>query len=185
MPSGVALVRALYDSLLADVAWLREASPADPALSNEIAAALNHEARLLDARAFERWLELWDEDAIYWVPLSPDDDPGADQALFLDDHRRLTERVWRMRDTSAWGLQPPGYAVRLIGSVEAWPESGGGDVVVTSTIQIQYTRMQSRFSTSGRQIHHVRRGPAGWRIKRKIMLLPAQATGTPHLGWLL
>jgi benzoate/toluate 1,2-dioxygenase beta subunit len=182
---GVRRVRALYESLRRDVAFLAEASPADPMLSGMIATALAGEARLLDSRAFDRWLRLWDDDATYWVPLAPGGDPEHDQALFLDDHRRLQERVGRMYDTTAWALHPQGETVRVIGNVEAWPLEGTNEVIASSTIAIQHTRMQALFATSGRQIHRLRRVDGLWRLSRKILLLPAQEGGTPHLGWLL
>lgn len=182
--AGLTRVKALYDRLSADRAFVAAATKADPALSAEIAMALAHEARLLDAREFARWLGLWEEEAIFWVPLTPDGDPAADQALFLDDHRRLRERVWRMGDTSAWALHPAGDAVRLVGGVEAWPLDGD-EVIAASVLTIQYVRMQSVFTTAGRQIHRLRRTPEGWRFTRKILLLPMQSAGTPHLGWLL
>lgn len=184
-PEGVRKVRALYESLRGDVAYLRKAPPAEPELSATIATVLAGEARLLDTRAFDRWLALWDRDAIYWAPLAADGDPEHDQALFLDDYRRLNERIWRMGDTSAWALQPTGDAVRVIGSVEAWPLEAEGEVIASSTITIQYTRMQSLFVTAGRQVHRLRHADGTWRMSRKILLLPAQQGGTPHLGWLL
>jgi benzoate/toluate 1,2-dioxygenase beta subunit len=182
---GTPRVKALYQSLRDDVAFVAAAPVADPVLSASAAAALHEEARLLDARAFDRWLGLWDEDATYWVPLSPDGDPETDQALFLDDHRRLKERVWRMHDRSAWALYPEGNAVRVIGGVEAWPIDAENEIIVASTMMLQYVRLQSVFTTAGRQIHRLRRGADGWRLTRKILLLPAQTAGTPHLGWLL
>ncbi len=183
--TGTGRVKALYRSLRDDVAFLATAPAADPVRSADAASALAAEARLLDARAFDRWLGLWDEDAAFWVPLSPDGDPETDQALFFDDHRRLKERVWRMHDRSAWALHPQGDAVRVIGGVEAWPLASADELIVASTIAIQYVRLQSVFATAGRQIHRLRRGPEGWRLTRKILLLPAQTAGTPHLGWLL
>lgn len=183
--AGTARVKALYGSLRGDVAFVAEAPSADPILSAAAAAALAAEARLLDARAFERWLALWDEDATYWVPLSPGGDPETDQALFLDDHRRLRERIWRMHDKSAWALYPEGDAVRVVGGVEAWPLASPDEILVASAMTIQYVRLQSVFTTAGRQIHRLRRGPDGWRLVRKILFLPAQPAGTPHLGWLL
>lgn len=183
---GTPRIKALYQSLRDDVAFVAGAPAADPVLSASAASALAAEARLLDVRAFDRWLALWDEDATYWVPLSPDGDPETDQALFLDDHRRLTERIWRMHDRSAWALYPQGDAVRLVAGVEAWPIAGQQDeIIVASTMTLQYVRLQSIFTTAGRQIHRLRRRADGWRLTRKILLLPAQAAGTPHLGWLL
>jgi len=183
-PPGLKRVLDLYASLRADVASLPECPPAEPALCAEAAAFLAYEARLLDGRAFQPWLDLWDEDGLFWAPLTVDGDPANDQALFLDDHRRIRERIWRMGDTSAWALHPAAVTLRLVGSVEAWPLPGG-EILASSAIALQHTRLQAQFSTIGRQIHRLRRGPAGWRLHRKILLLPEQTIGTPHLGWLL
>lgn len=181
---GLERIRGLYADLRSDVASLPERPPAEPGLSVDAAAFLAYEARLLDGRAFQRWLELWDGDGLFWAPLTVDGDPAADQALFLDDYRRIRERVWRMGDTSAWALHPAAVTVRLVGSVEAWPLRDD-EVLVSSAIAIQHTRLQAQFSTIGRQIHRLRRSPAGWRFSRKILLLPEQTVGTPHFGWLL
>jgi len=182
---GLARVKGLYQSLRDDVAFMASAPAADPVLAGEAAAALAAEARLLDARAFDRWLALWDEDGIAWAPLTPDGDPETDQALYLDDHRRLRERIWRMHDKSAWALYPQGDCVRVVAGVEAWPLAAADEIIAASAIAIQYVRMQTVFTTAGRQIHRLRCGTAGWRLCRKILLLPAQSAGTPHLGWLL
>lgn len=182
-------VEALYDSLAGDIITIAElgGSP-DPVMRGEIFAVLATEARLLDLRQFERWYEMYDADAWFWVPLTTVAHPGKDQALILDDYRRLNERVWRMRDTSAWALHPAAETVRMIGSVESWDigEAGGlREVISTSALMISFTRMgQTRF-LSARQVHRLRRHPDGWHIFRKIMLIPEIAAATPHLGWLL
>lgn len=178
-------VRTLYASLAADIATLADRPPSDHRLAGEAAAFLAYEARLLDGRAFPAWLDLWEEDALFYVPLDAGADPANDQALFLDDHRRLRERIWRMGDASAWALQPPAVTVRLVGTVEAWPDGAADELTVSSAILIQHTRLQAHFATAGRQIHRLRRSADGLRLVRKILLLPQHATGTPHLGWLL
>lgn len=182
---GLERVRALYRSLADDIALPATAPPADPALAAETAAFLAFEARLLDSRQFETWLSLWDEDGLFFVPLDAAADPAGDQALFLDDHRRIRERIWRMGDTSAWALHPPAVTIRLVGSVEAWRGEVEGEIVAASAMVLQHTRLQSQFTTTARQIHRLRRGPHGWRLARKILVLPQQSVGTPHLGWLL
>ncbi|MGJ8624750.1 MAG: aromatic-ring-hydroxylating dioxygenase subunit beta, partial [Yoonia sp.] len=102
-PIGLSKTLALYDSLVADVAFL-DTAPVIPdgALAAEIIPTLVGEARLLDRRQFDTWFELWAEDAAFWVPLHQNHHPARDQGLIMDDHRRLRERVWRMHDTSAW-----------------------------------------------------------------------------------
>lgn len=192
---GVVRVKALYDDLVADRDIVASASlPGDLVLVGEIAALLAFENRLLDARSFDRWLALWEADATYWVPLTIDAHPGQDQALFLDDRRRLGERVWRMADRSAWALWPAADTIRLLGSVEAWrvadlsgapPATAGEEALAASTISIQCIRNRSSITFAGRQVHRLRRAGSSWRLRRKTLLLPNLQVGSPHLGWLL
>lgn len=183
-------VDALYDGLAADVAAVAQygGSP-DPVLRGEIFAVLATEARFLDLRQFERWHEMWDEDGWFWVPVLSKSHPARDQALFLDDYRRMAERVWRMRDPNAWALVPAAETVRMIGSVEAWElspaEAGPREVIAASALMITYVRMNQVTNLSARQVHRLRRHADGWHLYRKIMLIPEIAKATPHLGWLV
>lgn len=186
-PIGLSKTLALYDSLVADVAFL-DAAPvmSDGALAAEVAPTLIGEARLLDRRQFDTWFALWTADAAFWVPLHQDHHPARDQGLIMDDHRRLGERVWRMHDTSAWALVPNAQIVRMVGGIEAWPlPDSGSDILATNTISITHERMGKVTVLAGRQIYRLRRSDESWKLVRKIMLCPAIAAGTPHLGWLL
>jgi len=186
-PFGLSKTLALYESLVADVAFLDTAPVVfDGALAAEVAATLIGEARLLDRRQFDTWYDLWAEDAAFWVPLHQSHHPARDQGLIMDDHRRLRERVWRMHDTSAWALVPYAQIVRMVGGVEAWPlPDSDTDVIATSAINITHERTGKVTVLAGRQIHRLRRTDEGWQIVRKIMLCPAISAGMPHLGWIL
>jgi 3-phenylpropionate/cinnamic acid dioxygenase small subunit len=186
-PIGLSKTLALYDSLVADVAFLDAASlMTDGALAAEVAPTLIGEARLLDRRQFDTWFDLWAEDAVFWMPLHQNHHPARDQGLILDDHRRLRERVWRMHDTSAWALVPYAQTVRMVGGVEAWAlQDSSTDVIATSAISITHERTGTVSVLAGRQIHRLRRADDGWMIVRKILLCPAITAGMSHLGWIL
>ena len=48
------------------------------------------EARLLDARAYEEWLELFDEKSLYWIPSNCDDiDPARHVSIVYADRGQL------------------------------------------------------------------------------------------------
>ncbi|MCF2971403.1 hypothetical protein L1047_09380 [Synechococcus sp. Nb3U1] len=192
---GVERVKALYDDLAADRDWVLAAPLAtNQALVADVARFLALEARLLDAGHFERWLQLWDPQGWYWIPLRRDSHPGADQALFLDDRRRLQERVWRLRDPYAWGIQPLPETVRAITSVEAWehPRTEEGErMVVASSALILHGGVGSQpCRVVARQIHRLRpEGPKvegfGFEMVRKTLLIPDLAQGSRQMGWLL
>ena len=177
-----AAVLARYDELAELLAGMDARPRADPDLSAAAAAALLHEARLLDAGHFEGWLAGWTDDAVLWVPLSPAAHPGADQSLLLDDRRRLAERVEWRRDPSAWGQQPPSVTTRVVGGVEAWAAPAGG-LVTRSTLLIDEYRHGRHQQLAGCQIHEL----VGDELLRrtKILVVPALGTGVRNPSFLL
>ena len=176
-----AAVLARYDELAALLCGIGDRPQADPELSATAAAALTHEARLLDAGRFEDWLAGWTDDAVLWVPLSAPAHPGTDQSLLLDDRRRLVERVEWRRDPSAWGQQPASLTTRVIGGVEAW--AGPRGVVTRSTVLIDEHRHGRHQQLAGYQIHEL----VGDDLRRrtKILVVPALATGVRNPSFLL
>jgi 3-phenylpropionate/cinnamic acid dioxygenase small subunit len=181
---GLAAVRARYDALAADLAAVAAAPVADPAPSAAAAAVLAAEARRLDHGRWQDWLGWCGEDTVLWVPLDVRAaHPGDDQSLFLDDRRRLDERIWRFTDPSAWALHPAGTVVRGVSGVEAWPSDDG--MLVSSVLSIQHVRAQRTWATTARQVHRLRGTGGGWRLVHKILLIPRLEAGGPHLGWLL
>ena len=175
-------VLARYDELAELLAGMDDRPPGDPALGASAAPVLLHEARLLDAGRFEDWLAGWTDDAVLWVPLSAPAHPGADQALLLDDRRRLAERVEWRRDPSAWGQQPPSRTTRVVGGIEAWPRPGGG-VVTRSTLLVEEYRHGRCQTLAGHQIHEF--VGDGLRRRTKILVVPALATGVRNPSFLL
>ncbi len=176
-----AAVLARYEELAELLSGMDGRPLADPDLSATAAAALAHEARLLDAGRFEDWLDGWTDDAVLWVPLSDRAHPGNDQSLLLDDHRRLAERIeWRC-DPSAWGQQPPSRTTRVVGSVEAW--DGPRGVVTRSTVLIDEHRHNRHQQLAAYQIHEL----VGDDLRRrtKILVVPALATGVRNPSFLL
>lgn len=186
--SQLAAVRRRYDAIAADLLAAAAAPVADPGLAAEAAAVVTAEARILDARDWQRWLDWCGEETVLWVPLDVRAaHPGSDQSLFLDDRRRLDERVWRFTDPSAWALNPPASVIRGVSGVEAWPD-GIEQLLVSSVLSLQHVRARAVWSTQARQVHRLRREPsrpAGWILVHKVLLIPALDAGSPHLGWLL
>ncbi len=75
---------------------------------------LAQESALLDRREFKRWLNMYTEDALYWVP-GWSDDPNAGIAIMYDDRDRMEERVFRLTETSAYAQMPPSRTVHVLG----------------------------------------------------------------------
>ena len=81
--------------------WSNPGPPVAPELHHEITALLNRECRLLDDGRFEEWLDLFQNQCIYWIPVI----------------RRPTTRdapsPGRYRTGAAWRTRSPGSAPAL------------------------------------------------------------------------
>jgi len=73
------------------------------------------EARLLDERRYEEWNALFTDDAIYWVPLVPNQPEGLDHTSHLYEDKLLRElRIERLKSPRAFSQQPPTRSLHLL-----------------------------------------------------------------------
>lgn len=136
----------------------------------EIEAFLIHEARLLDDRSrWPEWLDLYTEDAIYWVPYTAaQTDPELEPSIIYEDRVLLEVRLTRMGEDRAWSQQPGSRTARIVGNVALDgndPETG--DTVVRSTFHMFEYRRDAYQPYAGHMTHHLTRTDDGWRIRRK------------------
>src|SRR5258707_1608920 len=118
-----------------------------------------HEARLLDARRFRDWMELFAEDGTYWVPAVPDQKSPFDQAsLFYDDRELMKTRVERLEHQRIHVQTPPSRTAHLVGNVvgEETDQAKGEYVVGSTLIMVEY-RDEAQPVFAGRQRHRLRR----------------------------
>jgi 3-phenylpropionate/cinnamic acid dioxygenase small subunit len=74
-----------------------------------------NESYLLDQKRYDEWLELFTEDAFYWVPLAQDQPDGVNQTSHLYEDKLLrTLRVERLKSPRAFSQQPPSRSHHLL-----------------------------------------------------------------------
>ena len=128
---------------------------------------LHHEARLLDTQRFEEWLELFADDATYWVPLQHNQkDPLETSSLIYDDRTLLALRVKQLRHPRAHARLPLARTVHQVGNVLVLKDSGT-DVVVASTLNLTEFRSEKQRLWAALVEHRLRRTPAGLKIAHK------------------
>src|SRR6202163_1128553 len=128
-----------------------------------------HEARLLDARRFRDWMELFADDGSYWVPAVPDQKSPFDQAsLFYDDRELMKTRIERLEHPRIHVQTPPSRTAHLIGNtiVESADEAAGEVVGGSTFIMVEYRDDRQRIF-AGRQHHRLRREGTSFRIVQK------------------
>ncbi len=172
---------ARYDELAALLASVEDRPVGEPSATARATAVLHREARLLDLRRFDRWLDGFTTDAVVWVPLTAPAHPATDQSLYLDDRRRLAERVKWHQQPTAWGQHPPSSCTRAVSTVEAW--SAGDGIVAHSTVTVVERRHGCTQLVAGRHIHEL--VGAALRCRSKIIVLPDLATGVRNPSFVL
>lgn len=177
-----------YDELFAVVEWWR-AVDADGAIDDhhdDARGAVVAEARLLDDARLDEWLAGWNPDGLLWVPIDPLSHPARDQSYFLDDVRRLRERVQWRRQPSAWSQSPAAPTTRTVTNVESH-ETGAGELYVRSSFTVVEHRSAADRSWTGHQFHVLTAPSADGRRRRriKVMCLPALRSAVPHPGVIL
>lgn len=133
----------------------------------QVKQLLFQEAALLDSGQFERWLELFATDAIYWVPSGADVvDPHREVSLVYAGLEDLRERVWRLGSGMAYAQDPPSRTVHSVGNVQVVP-SPDDLLHVDSVFSVTEFRRGTQFLHAGRYRHHLRQEADGLRIVLK------------------
>ena len=100
------------------------------------------EARLLDAKQYEAWNQLFTDDGIYWIPLVPDQQDGLNHTSHMYEDKLLRDlRIERLKSPRAFSQQPPSRCHHLLQmpTVEQFDEAGNAFVVRT---EFHYTESQ-------------------------------------------
>ena len=144
----------------------------DPALRADAEAFLFRHARLLDAHNITGWLELFADQAVYWVPSGHGTDPRRSVQVVFDDRRRLEDRIARMLSGAAWSETPPNPSSHAITNVEAWFEDDRRRVVARVAVSVLKSSGTHTFSGLLDDVHVRERG--SWRVRnRRVDLIDA------------
>jgi 3-phenylpropionate/cinnamic acid dioxygenase small subunit len=159
---------------------------------DEAEAFLYREARLLDERRFEEWLDLFTADGIYWLPIDDGADPKRRVSLIHDDEQRRRERVFRLLHTEPPSQYPPSRTQHFVSNVQL-DETADGEAVVRSAQMIcemrggdhrQFGLGDPRsFAAAGE--HLLRRENGAWKIAMKKLVLLNRDVQVPNLTFLL
>jgi ethylbenzene dioxygenase beta subunit len=140
---------------------------------SDVEAFILREARLLDEQRYAAWLELFAEDAIYWIPTQANQESPHDALSIIYEPRSLLAvRVERLSRGEMHVQSPPSRTVHHVSAIEV-----DGDEARSALIVAEWRAGESRFF-AGRVLHRLRRGPKGLQIAMKrIDLIDGEA---PH-----
>jgi benzoate/toluate 1,2-dioxygenase beta subunit len=128
---------------------------------------LYHEARLLDEQRLEEWLELFTDDATYWVPLEHDQaDPVETSSIIHDDRTLLELRVKQARHPRAHARTPLARTVHQVGNVVIAEEAKSELTVESNLILVEF-RAEKQRVWGALVEHRLRRDGDDFRIAHK------------------
>jgi len=97
----------------------------------QLCAFLYKEARLLDDRQWDEWLECYDANAVFWMPAWDDDDrltedPQREISLIYYPSRDgLEDRVFRIKTERSSASMPEPRTAHSVSNVEVLSEADG------------------------------------------------------------
>ena len=142
---------------------------------------LYREAELLDERRYEEWLDLFTDDAHYFMPMRrnvPHDEPereftraGADVNWFDEGKDTLTRRVQQIRTGIHWAEEPLSRICHMVSNVQVLHASEA-EVGVKSRFLIYRNRVETETDVLvGKREDLLRRVNGGFKIARRRIVL--------------
>jgi benzoate/toluate 1,2-dioxygenase beta subunit len=127
---------------------------------------LYHEARLLDTGQLEAWLDLFSDDATYWIPLEKNQDNPLETSSIVHDDRTLLElRVKQARHPRAHARQPLARTVHQVSNILV--EEGKDEIKVHSTLQVIEFRNEKQRVHGALVEHRLKKVHGGYKIAHK------------------
>jgi 3-phenylpropionate/cinnamic acid dioxygenase small subunit len=159
----------------------------------ELQMLLFREARLLDERRFEEWLDMFTDDVIYWMPARVNPPVGSafedtitkpgELALFEETKETLRTRVARQRTGLAWSEEPQSRTRRLITNVEVEVSANDGEIRARSNFMLYRTqRERDEEIFIGCRDDILRRTDHGWKIAQRTILLDQVVISAKNLS---
>ena len=150
------------------------------------------EARLIDERQYDHWLNLFTEDGIYWLPIDENARPTEHLSLIYDNDLRRRERVYRL--TLAPPAQNPiSRTLHIVSNIETAKGIDEHEAVLISAQMIYEIRggddrqleLGDPRVFAARCEHRLRREDTKWKIVLKRMILLNRHVPIPNLTFII
>ena len=144
---------------------------------SEVEAFILREARLLDEQRYAQWLELFAEDAVYWIPTRPNQaSPQEALSIIYEPKALLAVRVERLSRGEMHVQSPPSRTVHHVSAVEVEGDEARSALIVAEWRAGPTGEMRRWFA--GRVHHKLRKEANGLRIVlKRVDLIDGEA---PH-----
>lgn len=134
---------------------------------------LLREARLLDEQRYDDWLAQYTENCIVWVPAQAQPaDPRSSTGIYLDDRRRMGDRIAMVRTGHLHAQTPPSRTRRMLSNAEQWIDPQTGCTMARANLVIWEHRKGRTRAWPAYQVYELAQGAEGqWLIASRILCL--------------
>jgi 3-phenylpropionate/cinnamic acid dioxygenase small subunit len=144
---------------------VRNAVPTDQELIDFVV----REARLIDQQRFDEWLDLYADDAYYWMPLEwSQTDPRLTCSLMYEDKLLLSIRVERLKGARTFSQKPKSRCHHVLQTPQVDSRDPAANSYVTWTpMHYVETRLEEQTLYAAWATHHLSVENGKLRIKLK------------------
>lgn len=139
---------------------------------------LYRQAEFLDAKRWQDYIDLFAEDAHYWMPAAPEQTSGEGvPSIFYEDRNLMRVRMKRVLHPDAWSQRPLWGTSHVVSNVVV--ESNdvkSGELNVRSRFHMLELRRDNTRHFAGSYLHHLKKTAEGYRIRlQRVDMVNAQA----------
>jgi benzoate/toluate 1,2-dioxygenase beta subunit len=146
----------------------------------EIEQLLYRQSELLDARLWQDYIDLFTDDGVYWMPVTPEQTEWeGSPSIFAEDKHMMAVRMGRVTHPTAWSQAPAWGTSHVIGNVVIESEAAGepaGAWIVRSRFHMMELRRDTVRHFGGTYRHTLVRDHGALKIKlQRVDMFNAQA----------
>ena len=138
---------------------------------------LYKQAELLDTRQWQKWIDLFTDDGVYWMPPDASYKTWEGQpAIFAEDRNLMTVRMNRVLHPDAWSQKPLWGTNHIVSNVVIDKKSSKENIFVKSRFHMMELRRDDIRHFAGSYLHQLLKVKSGYRIKlQRVDMTNAQA----------
>lgn len=140
------------------------------ALLNDVTRFVWHEADLLDACAYDDWLDLWTEDGLYVMPMGKGEDYANQLNLCYDNARMRRDRIGRFQAGFSISSAPPAVTVRTVSRI-AIDKAEGDRITVRAAEHLIEDKFGRQRVWAGNVQYVLKATEGGFRLHQKVVRL--------------
>ena len=144
---------------------------------HDVEQFLYRQSEFLDTKQWQKWVDLFTPDGIYWMPPDASYKTWDGQpAIFAEDRNLMTVRMLRVLHPDAWSQRPLWETNHVVSNVVIQKTANNGDIEVRSRFHMMELRRDDVRHFAGSYHHVLKKTKQGYRIKlQRVDMTNAQA----------